>query len=656
MGNETHSVSPTPAGIERRLAAILHADVQGYSRLIEQDEVTALRILIPYLHLMTELVRQYGGHPVGSRGDSLLAEFSSARSAVQCAVAMQQELTARNAGLPAERRIAFRMGIHVGEIVEEGEQLHGDGINIAVRIEGLAEPGGILVSGSVYDQVKNRLGLQYEDLGAQRLKNIAEPVRVYRVVLEESGSPKSKVQGPKSNVAGQQNRRVDMPLRLRVVFVLVSVLLWGGLATFWGLFHSLFPISHSEIRTPEAQPPALPLPDKPSIVVLPFVNMSNDPNQEYFSDGITEDLTTDLSKLSGLFVIARNSVFTYKGKAVKVQDVSKELGVRYVLEGSVRKMGGKVRVTAQLIDATTGYHLWTERYDQPLTDIFAVQDEVRQKIMTALKVKLTPDEQERFQRAPTDNLEAYDYYLRGLESFLRAQHETKKEANAQARQMYEKALELDPQYAGAYAGLGWSYWFDWFYQWNQDRAQSLELAFELTQRAITLDDSLSQAHALLGYVHLFRRQYEQAIAEAKQAVIVAPNNAQGYAVLGVSLAYAGRPEEGIGVIEKAVRLNPRYPVYLGNLGWAYRTAGRYEDALAPLKKALTLAPNFQSFRANLAACYAELGQLEEARAEMAEALRLNPAYSLEAPRQTLPYKDPADLERFLAALRKAGLK
>lgn len=276
--------------------------------------------------------------------------------------------------------------------------------------------------------------------------------------------------------------------------------------------------------------------------------------------------------------------------------------------------------------------------------------------MFALKVRLTPEEQERFRRAPTNNLEAYDYYLRGLESFLRAQRETKKEANVQARQMYEKAIELDPTYAGAYAGLGWSYWFDWFYQWNPDRAQSLERAFELTQRAITLDDSLSQAHVLLGYVHLFKRQYEQAIAEAERAVALAPSDARSYAVLGVSLTYAGRWGEGIGLIEQAVRLNPRYPTYLGNLGWAYRTAGRYEEALAPLKKALIFAPKFQSFRLNLAACYAELGRLKEARAEMTEALRLNPDYSLKAVRQTLPYKDPADLDRFLDSLRKAGLK
>ena len=423
----------------------------------------------------------------------------------------------------------------MGDVIVEGPQIYGDGVNIAARLQALADGGGILISGTVYDQVENKLVLGYEYLGEQLVKNIAKPVRVYRVV--------------KPGVTA---------------------------------------ITHKG----EVDAPLLPLPDKPSLVVLPFVNMSQDPEQEYFSDGLTEDITTDLSKISSLFVISRNSAFTYKGKAMKVQDISREMGVRYVLQGSVRRANDRVRITAQLIEAMTDHHLWAERYDRLLTDIFALQDEIRQKVVTALKVKLTPEEQAWFQHAPTNNLEAYDYYLRGLESFLRAQSETKKEANAQARQMYDQALELDPQYAAAYAGLGWSYWFDWFYQWNPDRAQSLEPAFELTQRAITLDDALSQAHALLGYIRLFKRQYEQAIAEAERAVVLAPGDARGCAVLGVILAYAGRPEEGIGLIEKAVRLNPRYPVYLGNLGWVYRMVGRYEGALTPLKKALALAPIF----------------------------------------------------------------
>jgi len=385
--------------------------------------------------------------------------------------------------------------------------------------------------------------------------------------------------------------------------------------------------------------------------------MSNDPAQEYFSDGITEDITSSLSKISSLFVIARNSAFTYKGKAVKVQDVGREMGVRYVLEGSVRKADTQVRITAQLIDATTGEHLWSERYDRPLKNIFALQDEIVQKIVLALKVKLTAEEQARFRQAPTNNLDAYDFYLRGLETWWRGFYETKKELNEQARQLYEKAITLDPQYAAAYAGLGWTYWLDWFFQWNLDRAQTLERAFELAQRAVALDDSLSESHRLLGRVSVWQKQYEQALVEAARAIALDPNNADGYWNLGNILTFAGRPEEGIEVIEQGMRRNPRYqPSDLIQLGNAYRVAGRPEEALVPLKKVVTLNPNSAAARRSLAACYAEVGQMREAQAEMAEALRLNPNYSLEWVRQNSPYKDPADLERWIAALRKAGLK
>ena len=289
--------------------------------------------------------------------------------------------------------------------------------------------------------------------------------------------------------------------------------------------------------------------------------MSGDPQQEYFSDGITEDITTDLSKISSLFVIARNSAFTYKGKSVKVQDVSKEMGVRYVLEGSVRKADNQVRVTAQLIDATTGGHLWSERYDRPLTNIFALQDEIRHKIVLALKVKLTPEEQERFRSVPTNNLEAYDYLLRGREAYFHAWHEHRKEANVQARQLYEKAIELDPQYAAAYARLVLSYWIDFFFLWDKDSAQSLEQAFALAQRAVALDDSLSVAHRVLGATYLFKRQHAQAIAEIERAITLDPSDAIGYLELGTTLVFAGRAEEGIGLMEQGMRLDPRNPAF-----------------------------------------------------------------------------------------------
>jgi adenylate cyclase len=381
--------------------------------------------------------------------------------------------------------------------------------------------------------------------------------------------------------------------------------------------------------------------------------MGGDPEQEYFSDGITEDLITDLSKLSGLFVIARQSVFTYKGKAVKIQDIGRELGVRYVLEGSVRKAGMRVRITAQLIEASTGYHLWAERYDRELHDIFALQDEVTQKIIAVLEVKLTGGEQERLGHAPTEKLEAYDCFLRGEACLW---HFTK-ETHARARQLFEKAIELDPQYATAYAALGWTYLVEWALQWSQD-PQTLERAFALAQKAIALDETLPQSHTILGVVYLWQKQHGQAIAAGERAVALAPNSAEGYAWLANILNFAGRPQEARGLAEKAMRLNPQYPGvwYLFESGHAAYSMGRYEEARVALKRVLTRDPEFWPAHFHLAVSLSESGQAEEAQAEAAEVLRLSPKFSLEVTRQTLPYQDPAVLERALAALRKAGLK
>jgi adenylate cyclase len=385
--------------------------------------------------------------------------------------------------------------------------------------------------------------------------------------------------------------------------------------------------------------------------VLPFVNMSDDPKQEYFSDGITEDLTTAFSQISSLFVIARNSAFTYKGKAVKVQDVGKELGVRYVLEGSVRKAGDQVRITAQLIDATTDTHLWAQRYDRPLQDIFALQDEIVRKIVKTLKLQLSLREQGYLVRKTTDNLEAYDAYLRGLEAFNRYTKDT----NAQARQLFKQAIVLDPQYAEAYARLSRTLSTEGTF-WSQD-PQTLERALVVAHQAVALDDSLPGAHEVLAFAYTYKKQYEQAITVAKRAISLAPNNAEGYANLGHTLNFAGRPEEAIGLIEKAMRLNPRYPVhYASFLGMAYGLARRYEDALAVLQSATLRNPDYLPPHLHLLLSYSELGRDAEARAELTEIRRLNPNASLEFYRRGMVFKDPASLERYLTALRKAGLK
>jgi len=637
----------------RKLVAIMFTDIVGFSRQMGADETRMLRLLETHNQLIQHAVTEHHGQVIKTMGDAFLVDFPSVVHAVQCARSIQAQLRAYNADKASAEQLHVRIGIHSGDIVQKDGDVFGDGVNIAARLQEVAEPDTICISDMVYRDVAQKVALgTVVSLGRPKLKNIAQRFQVYTLLSE---SPK----GLRQTLRVQRlklSRRVG-PVVL--VLVGVSVLLLGGIAIF--LYPSLSTLitQPSALVTQEAQPP-LPLPDKPSIVVLPFTNMSGDPEQEYFSDGLTEDLTTDLSKVSGLFVIARNSAFTYKGKAVKVQEVGRELGVRYVLEGSVRKSDTQVRINTQLIDTTTGGHLWSERYDRPLQDLFALQDEIRQKIVFALKVTLTEEEQKRFRQFPTTNLEAYDYFLRGIEAVGRAWDEHRKEANVQARQMFEKALELDPQYAAAYALLGWTYHLGFFFRWSQDPAHSQARAFELAQRAVALDDSLPFAHLVLGNFYLFKRQHEQAIAEIERGLAPNPSYAPAHMQLGVALVFAGQPEEGIGLIEKGMRLDPRNPVpYLQNLGWAYRSTGQCEKAIAPLKRVLSLTPAYTPGRVNLAVCYVELGREEEARAEAAEVLRLDPNFSVENAwrRENQPFKDPAPvLERLYAAARKAGLK
>jgi adenylate cyclase len=641
------------AKIERKLAAILSADVKDYSRLTGADEVGTVRTLHAYRETTDSCIAQHYGRIVNTAGDSVLAEFASAVDAVQCAVEIQYALKAKNAELPPERKMEFRIGINVGDVVVEGEQLYGDGVNVAARLQALADVGGIFISGTVYDQIETKLALNYEGLGEQAVKNIAKPVRVWRVVMDEAAAALAATQAalrqasPEPHGGGTAHRApITWP---KGAVVLMSLLLLVGIII--SVQYLFFRPPPPSANIPPEQPSALSLPDKPSILVLPFTNMSNDPEQEYFSDGITEDITADLSKISSLFVISRNSAFTYKGKAVKLPEVSRELGVRYVLEGSVRKAGDQVRLTAQLIDATQDQHLWSERYDRPLQDIFALQDEIRQRIVFALTVKLTPEEQARFKTAPTNNLEAYDYYLRGWQLASR----NTKETNVQARQMFEKALELDPQYAGAYTGLGFTYWLEWFSQWSAD-PQNLARAEEMLQKATALDESLPRAHAALGMVKLLQKQYAQATAEMERALALDPSFAQGYANLSHVLIAVGRPEEAVEAAKKAVRLDPRQFQHLNPLGWAYVITGQYEEAIPVLKKVLTYNPTLWVAYGGLAVSYSELGREEEARAAGAEMLRIVPQFSVEKWKPMAPYKDPAVTERLAAAIRKAGLK
>ncbi len=625
---------PSP-GVQRKLTAILSADVKGYSRLMGEDEEATIRTLNAYQEIMAALIQQHRGRVVDATGDNLLAEFASVVSAVGCAVEIQKTLGKRNAALAESRRMEFRIGVNLGDVIEEGERIYGDGVNIAARLESLAEGGGICISGSAYDQVENKLALGYEYLGEQKVKNIKKPVPAYRVLIE-----------PEAAGSLVYRKRRDEPgHKWRATLTFLAALTIGIAAV--GVWRLYF---HPSSR-PEEETRTLKLPDKPSVAVLPFTNMSEDPKQEYFSDGITEDLITDLSKVSGLFVISRNSVFIYKGKPVRPEQVSRELGVRYVLEGSVRKADDRVRITAQLVDGNTGGHVWAERYDRDLRDIFGLQDEVTQKIVAALAVRLTEDEHERLLRKGTESLEAFDYVLRGWNYHNRYT----REGNAEAQRMFEKAIDLDPGFAAAYAYLGWTYWMEWSLGWSHD-PRTLEKANELAERAIALDDAVPDAYCLLAGTYLWKKKHEQAIAVSKRSIDLNPNYADALAGQGDILSFAGRPEEAIGLIEKAMRLNPIHPVwYLWALGHAYFLTGHYDEAIGAFKKALNRNPGFWPAHAYLAATYIELGRKEEARAEAAMMLRFAPNLSLEVWRQRLPYRDPSVLERVLEALRKAGI-
>jgi adenylate cyclase len=654
--------------LERKLTAILCADVFGYSRLMGEDEEATLRTLSSHRELIDSLIEQHHGRFVNSAGDSVLAEFASVVNAVQCAVEIQSTLRAENAPLPPDRRMEFRIGVNLGDVMVDGEQIYGDGVNVAARLESLADPGGICISHTVHDQIKNKLALNYEDLGRQTVKNIAEPVPVFRVLPEADASTTSK------------SRRVGRKYIRRGVFSVVGLALIAAVIVFVRYLSFRPPTTTASI--PPSQSPALALPDKPSIAVLPFTNMSGDREQKYFSDGMTDDIITALSRLPGLFVIDRNSAFSYKGKPVKAQQVSRELGVHYVLEGSVRKAGTQVRITAQLVDAVTGANLWAEQYNRSVRDIFTLQDEIVRRIVTTLNLELSA-----LRRAPltgtdlsqsgiawsasegrTDNLEAYDNYLRGVKysaSFIEDQRGVKysaslvKESYLKAQQMFEKAIELDPKYAAAYVSLGYIYRFEWVWQWNSD-PNILDKAFHLAQQAIALDDSLASAHGLLGVIYILKRQFDKGISEADRAVSLDPNSADAYNTLAWALDNAGRPADAIAAAEKAMRLDPRrQDQYLIWKGLAYTQMGHYEEAIPVVKQFQASYPNVLGSHfchLYLIVDYVELGREGEARSEVADFLRFSPNLSLDEITQRTPLKDQATLDRFYADFRKAGMK
>ena len=579
--------------MERRLAAIFAADVAGYSRLIGADEEgTLARLKAHRRELIEPTIAEHQGRIVKTTGDGVLAEFASPVKAVRCAIDVQYGMAERNADVPEAQRIEFRIGINLGDvIVEDDGDIYGEGVNVAARLENIAEPGSVFISRAVRDFVTDTAELVLEDLGERELRNIAKPVQVFRIAA------------PAQAVAA-------------------------------------------------SQAPAPAVPQKPSIAVLPFTNMSGDAEQEYFSDGMTEDLITDLSKISALFVIARNSSFAYKGRLVKVQEIGRDLGVRFVLEGSIRKSGNRVRITAQLIDAESGGHLWAERFDRDLTDIFATQDEVVEKIVRALAVTLTQGEEKRLGRRGTANVAAYEAVLRARELLGGATRETV----AQARAMYQRAIELDASYAVPHAGLAATAVSNYVSDWADDPGAELDQAERWARRALKLDESEPFAHMALGHVLLWRRDHDGALAEFRSMIALDPNFAQGHSATGLALMYAGRAAEALEAFALSKRLDPRYPsIVLHYLAQANFSLGNYGTAAKQLLERIARTPGTDSSRMMLAACYGNLERVEEARAAWAELLKVNPNFSLEQRERVLPYKDPRDFARIADALAKAGL-
>ncbi|QPB23572.1 adenylate/guanylate cyclase domain-containing protein [Rhizobium sp. 007] len=585
----------------RKLAAILVADVVGYSRLAGADEDRILaRLRTLRSDLIDPTIDVNHGRVVKRTGDGILIEFRSVVDAVRCAIEVQTAMIDRNTGVSREQRIEFRVGIHVGDVVEESDgDLMGDGVNIAARLEGIAKPGTIYLSEDAYRQVKARLDFAVTDLGQLHLKNISEPMRVYS--LQIGTVPPAAVQTP---------------------------------------------------------PPATEIPltaanlDKISIAVLAFNNMSGDAEQEYFSDGISEDIITDLSKLSELHVIARNSSFVYKNAAASVPQMARALGVRYVLEGSVRKAGNRVRVTAQLIDASSGGHVWASRYDRDLTDIFAVQDELTQEIVAALKLNLTRGDQDRLTRARAVNVQAYEFFLRGREQ---ASAHTRT-GNVAARSLATDAIAIDPGYVAAQALISFTHLLDYVNAWSTDPEDSLRSGLELAQQAVEMAEEQPDGHFALGMACMWNRELERARTEAQRGLVLSPNSTELLMLMAHIQIFSGDPADALETLDASMRLDPHYPeVLLQFLADARFSLGEYERAIFAIKQRLARNSQSETAYALLASCYGHLGRLEESRQAWETALQINPDFSIERRRRVLPFRNPQDFNHRVEGLRRAGL-
>jgi len=626
-----------PASRKRKLAAILHADVVGYSRLMGEDEAGTHQALGELRQAVDPLIAAHGGRIVGTAGDSVLADFSSVVDAINCAVEMQRAVRAINEPVPQQSRLELRIGVNLGDVIVDGDDIFGDGVNIAVRLEGLARPGTICISHTVYDQVRNKLDLDYRPLGSHRVKNIAQPVRAYAVGIPAAAPRPSR------------RRRAFFATAAAAALAVVGLVAWafhaGGGRELLGLGSTPKPIEVASLAAPAL------LANRISVAVLPFKNLSDDPNQEYFSDGITEDVITALGRFSNLLVLAKSASFQFKGRNLSPAEVGRLLGARYLLDGSIRRAGDHVRVKAELTEAETGRHVWSEGYDAELKDIFAVQADIVRRAVGAVAVKLTRFEEERVLAKPTGNLAAYEYILRGREVLTH----TTQEKNDEARQLFQRAIALDPNYAAAYAALGDSHFEAVVSGWTEFRGEELARAETLAQKALALDPATTGAYRLLARINRYSKRYDLALGQIDRALEINPNDAASYQMRGNVLVWAGRAGEAASWLEIALRFDGANALTAQTMCSAYYLLGRYGEAVEVCDRALARNPgrSIQMMaRPVLAAAYAQLNRTQDAERERAAAMLLTPF--LDAERFAGQFGTQEARDHMLEGLKKAG--
>jgi TolB-like protein/class 3 adenylate cyclase len=615
-------------GMRRRLAAVMSADVFGYSALMAVDEEgTLARLKAHREELIEPAIVDHGGRVVKLMGDGILAEFTSVIQAVRAGIYVQRELALRNKDRPDEHQIVLRIGINQGDIIIDSDDIYGDDVNVAARLQERATPGGICISERVFSDIRGKIDVGIDDLGDQELKNIPEPVRVYRVLLgPDAGNVKPLTLQKKPN------------FRLPVLAVSFTFVLLGGLVTWYGV---------GALAPDQIDPWGAA---KPSIAVLPFANLNKDPEEDFFSEGITNDIIIDLSKFQNLLVIASNSVSGYKGKTVNAEDVSRELGVRYVLEGSVLKRGDQVRINTQLIDGPTGQHLWAERYDETTDNIWDIQDEITGRIVRTLAVRISKIEQQRVLAKPTDNFEAYEYTLRG-QALLERQSRSE---NFEARKLFRRAIELDPNYATAYAGLGWTYLETVLWGWTGSPQKAVQQAYDLSQKALSLEPTDIYGRRLLATIYSLRRQHDLALIESERLIAINPNDAGSFAQQGIALTWLGRPDGAILALEQALRFDPDMKTdVFWHLGLAYYLKKRYADSIAVLERNIGRKSDPFWDYLLLAAVYGQMDRTEDAARAADAVRRIDPLYKRLMRFQQ--FENLADVERVDAGLRKAGL-